>query len=1284
MKTKHTIQKIIAAMFLLLFSGSIWATNIQFTDGPVIVERNIANNEIIVEFSFGWDNSWNLNSPPNHDAAWIFMKFRPLGQHGFRHANLHPVEDIVMGTDGHGAGSTRHNVKYGESPRLNDSPVTTGVFLYRSEISVGTNVFENVRLHWDITGTGIDENTVLSVRIYAIEMVYIPMGTFASVHTVLETGHINTVTGTAPGGVARVVHGVATADAIANNAHWPLGTQPFYIMKHEVSQHAWVDFLNSLTLEQQMNLSHVTPTAPNNTRFGAVHGTFEHRTWSASVPDFRNSRMNIRIRQQAVGNAPAIYGVNASQDDVSPNVTPPGGWNHETQGGNLPMFGLAWTDVMAYLDWAALRPLTELEYEKACRGPLQVVAGEMAWGTTVWIPNQSFDNRNHPTEVSGTPGANMAHINVGNTAQSVHDAASFARWPIRVGAFARENTTRIQAGASFWGVLNLSDNAAERYIQFDHATGQLFRARHGDGNLSGEGMADVPCWPGVLLVQNRAAGAAILGTMFAAGTGYRGPGMAVNTHTLHLQDVSNRTFIASTAGDNNWRDPWTGIRGGRSVPVDFAVLAHPSIVARATNIHNVATHAQGTVPVPWQPITHTLRISAVGGEPPYTYQWFWTEAEPMDGQLPGGGTEITGATSLTYFPPTTQPHGPRFFYAEITDQTGTTVTTRVSGMHTVLGIATHPSTASVTTSLTQGTNVLEIMEAGGAPPFTIQWFVTPNGTPGIQGSAGTFVGNPPAERNLHPIIPIWLAGNHYTYWAQITDARGVVMRTAQSGSHLASVITDGGNRNVWFGPGDQGTAFPDPHGVAQSRAGADVNASDWTFQANLPVGLYRLEAWGASGGRGGHQANSWNIGSLAQRTHGTSAFGGYTQTFYRVEDPTAIFIVPGGSGVHGHFILAEVPAAPALPGQWLPGGFNGGGRGGSTFFNNAFRDQRSTLQSTPSGSGGGATHISFVSGLLTDPAVRNNILIVAGGGGGTGHSGSAGWRGLPGHATEGTVHGRGQTASETEGGAAGLWHSAIVAGRLVNPQPGTAGRGGDGGVGFPLTGGPTWQHQHIPYFGGGGGGGWFGGGAVYTDGGAGGGSGYVLTSASHKPAGYFTQHASYYITNGLTVQPTEVGFVANPDPSGNGFVRITFISSSGECDYDTNSVAMDAILSPGKSEALGSTVPVTVRIRNMGLNDLDSCYINWSLNGVTQLSPPYVYRNPNGLQDGFTDIVNLGSYVQSSPSDRIVVWVSMPNGVVDLDISDDTLKTDVITCMPSLMSGTVTVGVGRDYPTINT
>ncbi len=131
-----------------------------------------------------------------------------------------------------------------------------------------------------------------------------------------------------------------------------------------------------------------------------------------------------------------------------------------------------------------------------------------------------------------------------------------------------------------------------------------------------------------------------------------------------------------------------------------------------------------------------------------------------------------------------------------------------------------------------------------------------------------------------------------------------------------------------------------------------------------------------------------------------------------------------------------------------------------------------------------------------------------------------------------------------------------------------------------------------------------------------------------------------------------------------------------------NSAAMDAFLSPGSAVDAGMLTPVTVRIRNKGMSNLDSCRIDWALNGTLQ-SPTAIYKNANGLEEGFSDTITIGYYTPSYLSfDTIVAWVSMPNGVVDTITYDDTLKTSSLACgVP--FTGTLTVGPGRNFPTIN-
>ena len=973
---------------LLLFSGSaLWATNIQFTAGPEIVHRNIADNRIVVQFSLGWDNSWNLNSPPNHDAAWIFMKYRQFGHHGFHHANLHQVENIVRGAE-----STRHNVRYGMSERLHGgSDIAVGVFLSRSEISVGSNVFNDVELHWDISETNITEETVLSVRVFAIEMVFIPPGAFTSPNVDPGTGRPVFALGGAP---------------VVTHPRWPIGGNPFYIMKHEVTQHAWVDFLNTLTLQQQTRLSHIPPTSPNYTRF---------RDATPAPTNFAGvARMFIRIREQATRNTPAVFGINAQVG----NPSGPDAWDHEVQGGNVPMFGLAWTDALAYLDWAGLRPLTELEYEKAVTGEIPLVAGTFAWGTADVGQNiiGGFSNPRGPNELPGNDAANRAFPNVAGTAAGTTHTQDIANiWPIRVGAFARGESTRFEAGASFWGVLNMSDNVAERFVSFGHAAGsgigRQFTGAHGDGNLTGDGLANVPCWPGRALALG-----ANTNEVGGTGSGYRGMGLttAQTMNAWASAAASNRAQMGQTAGDaanRNVRDPWTGMRGGRGVPIEFSVHRQPARENRAALQSGYTVGGVGTI------FTHSLTVSVIGTDGDVQFQWF-SYCEEL-GEMP-----IDGATNYRFFPPSNLAHGPRSFFATITDlATGQVITSEQSGRHTVMGVLTQPSQDNITTSLTQGTNELTVAPSGGVGPFTMQWFLLLNGTPGVVSTAGTLIPGAFGVNATHrPIIP--LPGNNYTFFAVIRDVTtGLSVRTVQSGLHSVGIPTPGGNNGVWIGAAQ---------GTGSGRQGA---APATPIAVTLQPGVYRLEAWGASGGRGGNAVT----GALSP----TSRWGGYAQTHIRITVPTQVFVVPGGAGGDGVGLPREAI---------VPGGFNGGGNARVARNNDNF-----------GGGGGGASHISFVSGTIDNENVRNNIIIVAGGAGG-GADRAAGTGAFGGGTIGQGVHvcRSGSGGTQLAGGAVGVQ----LPGGLAVAVRGTGGTAGQGGSGYShMTGGA-----------GGGGGGWFGGG----------------------------------------------------------------------------------------------------------------------------------------------------------------------------------------------------------------
>ncbi len=725
-------QKTAVAVILMLSSVSLWASNIQITKGPEITSRDIAGKKITVTIDLSWDNSWNLARPKNHDAAWVFMKYR-VDAGVFKHANLVKADDIVaMATDDEGVIEIAQ--KYGTSRvESTDSTVTTGVFLYRANEGSGKVSLEDVGLVWDITGTGIEANTVLSVRVFAIEMVYVPEGAFhigdeqsnnylckigdtmfPSLTAPLQgVGPVASVNNNRPGNIVPVVtaadarftassqysttyvpwmafrgykngaasyswHSVASNNtwhwlqvdltesktvnwglfAVNNSSYdprgfyvagsddavtwtgvhgtmgyfdlarsykfggdyssipvafdnpgsyryyrfyfyamnsyilvanlqlfdspateinritsekefmyytggnnlatttanyatyfqpvskdYPKGYKGFYVMKHEVTQSAYADFLNCLAWDQQVRLVY-SPTSTGilpSSNVGTMYG--------ATVLTAANSRMNLKIREKGV-DGPAVFGCSLKTADWTEED-----WNAENNGGNVPMFHLAWTDIAAYLDWACLRPMTELEYEKACRGDQKRMYNEYAWGQP-YLPSRvsGVNDKNLPTEDPIPAVANYAQPEGGSLA--AHSAAIANYWPVRAGSFARSETTREEAGAAYWGILNLSDNVPERVINISTVQGRAYTGEHGDGNIRANGLADVLNWPSLdapLAASNARA----------LGTGYKG--IDVNALTIYVpRTVSYRGGIDAANYNQNHRDYWTGCRGVRT------------------------------------------------------------------------------------------------------------------------------------------------------------------------------------------------------------------------------------------------------------------------------------------------------------------------------------------------------------------------------------------------------------------------------------------------------------------------------------------------------------------------------------------------------------------------------------------------------------------------------------------------------------------------------------------------------------------------------------------------
>jgi formylglycine-generating enzyme required for sulfatase activity len=151
---------------------------------------------------------------------------------------------------------------------------------------------------------------------------------------------------------------------------------------------------------------------------------------------------------------------------------------------------LSYEDCAAYLDWSGLRFITELEYEKASKGPSHTPEMVASGGTTAYDQLYTIVNDGSENATISNPGTDITNINYNST-----DPGG----PMRVGIFAASaiNPTRLETGGSYYGVMELSGNLYERCIGVGTPLNRSYTGAHGNGELLSNGDHDVPTWPGV-------------------------------------------------------------------------------------------------------------------------------------------------------------------------------------------------------------------------------------------------------------------------------------------------------------------------------------------------------------------------------------------------------------------------------------------------------------------------------------------------------------------------------------------------------------------------------------------------------------------------------------------------------------------------------------------------------------------------------------------------------------------------------------------------------------------
>ena len=272
------------------------------------------------------------------------------------------------------------------------------------------------------------------------------------------------------------------------------------------------------------------------------------------------------------------------------------------------------------------------------------------------------------------------------------------------------------------------------------------------------------------------------------------------------------------------------------------------------------------------------------------------------------------------------------------------------------------------------------------------------------------------------------------------------------------------------------------------------------------TGYYKLEVWGAQGGY-----NNYNTGGR----------GGYSYGNIYTSGLSSLYIVVG------QFQQLN-----------MNGTYNGGG--GTDNSGNPYP-------------GGGATHISVYNcGQLRNcSSYKSNILIVAGGGGGTGtfsttnqyltynEFGGSGGGYIGGLGNRGGSY-NSKTRISTGGSQTEPGYNIVSDESTYNARRGGFGYGGTG----------------LGQDGGGGGGGWYGGGGSYGAN-AGGGSGYIGNSLLlqnkgmyQHDNGYTVSYSSHSRCSNSTAAATKTTCtssaghaVANAANTGNGYAKITYLGT---------------------------------------------------------------------------------------------------------------------------------------------
>ena len=368
---------------LLLGAGATRADGLQVENAKA-VRRD--ETTAIVQFDITWSNSWRHAS--FFDAAWVFFKVRVDDKSGWQPVRL-AADPASLGSSG-AASKVLNPAGFGQAqgtplefvvPDGDDGFV--GMIVRRAADGVGVVDARKVTAVWDLAGNG---KLNAELRAFGIEMVYIPEGPF---YVGRGNGEIAPFAGKGYGGMElnwlyrhsgkldETAEPLPFKFNIGDLYTWGVGTTKGDTPAYKVTS---ADAIPTGRQKGQLWAVDLTPEDGGEIPAAFPNGYAGFYCMKHAYPtagqyaDFLNALTEAQAKPRYYANG---HGQAIARSGESPNFT----YAAPHPDARCPW--LSFTDGAVWAAWAGLRPMTELEYEKACRGPQPAIPNDATpsyWG----------------------------------------------------------------------------------------------------------------------------------------------------------------------------------------------------------------------------------------------------------------------------------------------------------------------------------------------------------------------------------------------------------------------------------------------------------------------------------------------------------------------------------------------------------------------------------------------------------------------------------------------------------------------------------------------------------------------------------------------------------------------------------------------------------------------------------------------------------------------------------------------------------------------------------------